>query len=1058
MHHTISHYRILEKIGEGGMGVVYRAEDTKLGRNVAMKLLSARFSAREDFRIRMLREARTAAALNQSNICTIHEVGELQHETTLPDGDRDMVLSAGTPYIVMELLRGQTLHALLSPSGPLPVKDALEIAVQVAEGLAEAHSYHIVHRDLKPQNVMVDVNGRVKILDFGLAKPLQTTEVQDEVMTLASTQSDEMTRQGHILGTVAYMSPEQAVGTAVDSRSDVFSFGTMLYEMTSGQRPFQGQTATGTLAKILEAEPPTLSGIRPGLPSDLERIILRCLQKKPADRYNDTRDLVGDLKQLRQTFSSVEVARRLPASGSFRRYRWLWASAGPAVILAAIVVFLNRGANDNPSVRPASYKQITFTGDAGNFAVSPDGQFLTYTTGSLPDVRVIVHDLANSRTLEVFRGPRVTDVRWSPNGANLLVATVPSTSDSLKIIPRLGGSARSLTGFYRASWSPDGSRIVWINPGAKRLFFTNVATGEVKWIPLTQAITFMYDVDWSPKGDWILFQSRDEANHAALWIVKPDGSEQQKLIEEDSTALSGVWAPAGDVIYYLKGDPVQQLWKLQISAKSGKVQGVRVQILNGLESGLKFTVFRDGKRMAYLRNSSYSNLRLALRDGPYGAVQIKELTVGTLVNSDARFSPDGNRIAFSQGDGKKFNIFVLSLDGHPVRQLTFMNATSRSPVWSPDGRTIAFASDEGGSAKVWTIASNGGAPRLFSKTNVSAGSFQLEWSPAHNILYHRPGNRNFYILNPLSETESPLVKDDSIGWIFSPFFSLDGTQLVVMWNRLPGAGLYVIPFEGSVPEEARLRVLTGKLTIGNVTQSVDAAPYRGKQVKLSADVKANVKGEGNAGQCWMRVDRTNKQTGFSYNMDDMPITSASWSVYEIIGKVDSDADKIFFGCFLRGTGEVSLTDFELSVRNDANAWTPIAIQNPSFEEDADGSTPSGWSASSLGYSYRVRSSNRYKGKKSVLISAVPLPEGQFFPIGWSSNGTQVYAVASENSRQIVAIPARGGESKPIMTLPVPDGQMVGEAAITPDARSVVFSVFDSKSDIWMIDNFDPSIR
>jgi Tol biopolymer transport system component len=830
----------------------------------------------------------------------------------------------------------------------------------------------------------------------------------------------------------------------------------MLYEMMSSQRPFQGQTVTATLAKILEAEPATLSGIRPDLPTDFERIIRRCLQKKQADRYNDTRDLVADLRQLRQMFSSVKVGQTIPASGWFKRYRWLWAGAGAVVILAAaIVMFLNRAANDNPSVRHASYKQITFTGDAGNLAVSPDGQFLAYTTGSVNDVKVIVHDLANSRTLEVFRGPRVTDVRWSPDGANLLVAA--GRPSSLKIIPRLGGSPRSLQGLYRASWSPDGSRIVSVDAGLRNVFFTNVATGESKSIPLTQAITFMMNVDWSPKGDRILLQGLDEANRASLWIVKPDGSEQQKLIEEDSTALSGAWSPAGDVIYYLKGDPVQELWKLQISAKSGKVQGVPVQILTGLESGREFAVFRDGKRMAYLRNSGYSNLRLASTDGPNGSVQVKELTAGTLVNTEARFSPDGSRIAFSQGDGKNFNIFVVPSEGGSANQLTFMNAMSRSPVWSPDGRSIAFGSNEGGSAKVWVIPSDGGAPRSFSRTNLSANTFQLEWAPAPNILYQRPGNRNFYILDPESQTESPLVKDDSVGWAFTPVFSPDASQLVVYWNRLQGRGLFLIPFEGSAPKEERVRRLTGSLFWGRVGQSVDASSYRGKPVRLSVHVKTNVKGEGNAGQCWVRVERPNKQTGFLDDMDDRRITSPSWKTYEITGKVDDDAEKIVFGCFLRGTGEVFVDDFELSVGIAANSWTPVAIKNPGFEENEDGQAPSGWSVQAVGYSARVLASNPYKGRKSLLISAVPLPEDKFRPIGWSSDGNQVYAVTT-NTPQIVAIPVKGGEPRPIMTLPVPDGQTVGDASITPDGRRVVFTVSLSKSDIWIIDNFDSSTR
>ena len=312
---TLSHFRITAKLGEGGFGVVWQAEDTDLHRPVALKVLSASTVTRDDMRARFMREARTAAALNHANICTIYEVGEVN----------------GQPFIAMELIEGEGLDARLSKGEPLALDELIRIALRVTRGMAAAHAQGIVHRDLKPANVMLTADGEVKVLDFGLAKPLAA--LVEEGGGSGQTITAEMTKTGTILGTVSYMSPEQAEGKNVDSRSDVFSFGVLLYQMTTGQLPFRGDSSTSTLAKILESDPPPLSIAREGLPADLDRIVRRCLEKKPANRYNDTRDLVADLRNLQTTGETQEVARaRKKVQGSL----WIWAAV---VAVAAVGLF-----------------------------------------------------------------------------------------------------------------------------------------------------------------------------------------------------------------------------------------------------------------------------------------------------------------------------------------------------------------------------------------------------------------------------------------------------------------------------------------------------------------------------------------------------------------------------------------------------------------------------------------------------------------------------------------------------------------------------------------------
>ncbi len=335
----LSRYRLGEKLGSGGMGVVYRAEDVTLERPVALKFLGGTSRSMEPSRARFVREARTAAALNHPNVCTIYEVGEVQpgEEGNLGGAER---LESGTPFIAMELVEGRTLEAVLRERGPLPVDDLLGIAVQISEGMAAAHARGIVHRDLKPGNVMVTPEGRVKILDFGLAKPLEPAGEDDVAGTEAATASAALTREGRALGTAAYMSPEQVKGEPVDSRSDVFSFGVMLHELATGTRPFRGSSTLSTVAKIIEAEPEPIPDSRADIPQELRRIVRRCLRKNAEDRFNDTRDLVAALKALRQetTSGAPRTTSSIATAPSSARRRGLWAAGVLVLVVAALAV------------------------------------------------------------------------------------------------------------------------------------------------------------------------------------------------------------------------------------------------------------------------------------------------------------------------------------------------------------------------------------------------------------------------------------------------------------------------------------------------------------------------------------------------------------------------------------------------------------------------------------------------------------------------------------------------------------------------------------------------
>jgi serine/threonine protein kinase len=369
------HYRLVEKLGEGGMGVVWKAVDTRLQRHVALKILPPELTGNEERRLRFRREAQASAALSHANIAVIHGVDE----------DQDVQI------LTMEYVQGLNLREYLATNEVEP-RESLGFALRIAEGLAHAHANGIVHRDLKPDNVMVTPEGQVKILDFGLAKLLGPrpalegdTDSHLETETALDTISRELTRAGRIFGTVSYMSPEQARGRPVDPRSDLFSFGIVLYEMLTGRPPFSGEDAMHTLSAILRMQPEPLAATMPDTSAELQRILDKCLEKDPRDRYQDTRDLVVDLRRLQRQTDSQPVARADTASALVRPpEHWSvlrWTALGLFFVAAATVAIWQVLRGETPPVGPSRPIQLTFSppGDpVGAMAISPDGRYLAY--------------------------------------------------------------------------------------------------------------------------------------------------------------------------------------------------------------------------------------------------------------------------------------------------------------------------------------------------------------------------------------------------------------------------------------------------------------------------------------------------------------------------------------------------------------------------------------------------------------------------------------------------------------------------------------------------------
>ncbi len=800
----ISHFEILDKLGEGGMGVVYKARDTQLERLVAIKLLRADKVADIERRRRFVQEAKSASALNHPNIVTIHEIGQAN----------------GTDFIAMEFIDGRTLDQLIPRKG-MRLPEAFKYSIQIADALAKAHSAGITHRDLKPSNIMVTADDRVKILDFGLAKLTERAPVpsQDDATRTAPGADSPKTVEGSLLGTVAYMSPEQAEGRPVDTRSDIFAFGSVLYEMVSGHRAFQGATQMATLAAVINQEPKPLGDLAPGVPRELERLIGRCLRKDPARRAQHIADIKLGLEEIKEDSESGALSSAsgvssvaAPAPGTRRSPRWLIPVLAGAGVLGAGAVWMKNGRPAEAPVEQSRPEILTsYAGAEFDPALSPDGKQVAFAWSGDKggNLDLYVKLVEAGQPVRLTTDPKLDYApAWSPDGNFIaFVRSRRETGVGYHVVPALGGQERRVIELPPApshvsspsvSWTADAKSLVIMDTSVKPSAIATVSmtTGEKRLLTTPPAHTMGDGLPLvSPDGKWLAFV-RHEGVGAGDWWIQPLAGAQPaapKRITQfgADVRLGGSWMPdSSELILSGAANGERRLWRV---SRDGGAPRPLPNLGDG--DGMP-SVAAKGNRMVFHRGYSDSNLWQASLESP-SAPPVR-VVASTRSDTQPDHSPDGSRIAFRSDRTGRGEIWIEDATGGNAVQLTNEGASPNAPRWSPDGKHIAFAKRPGGNTDVYVVDAQGGAPRRL--TTHPANDASAYWSRDGRFIYFASARtgRNEVWKVPADGSAPEMQVTRNGGWRSSE--SSDGKTLYYQKLDLPG--LWRMPLDGG--EETKI--------------------------------------------------------------------------------------------------------------------------------------------------------------------------------------------------------------------------------------------------------------
>jgi eukaryotic-like serine/threonine-protein kinase len=808
----ISHYKVLQQLGEGGMGVVYKAHDSKLDRTVALKFLPDHLGGDAEEKQRFIREAKSASALNHNNICSIHSIEETEE---------------GNIFIVMAYYEGVSLKQRVEQS-PLPVRDALRYAIEIASGLQKAHEKEIVHRDLKPANIFLTTDDQIKIIDFGLAK--------------ASAQT-MLTKTGSTLGTVPYMSPEQARGDAVDHRTDIWSFGAVLYEMLTGQRPFKSEYETALIYSIINEDPEPVTAVRSGIPMDLERVISKCLEKDPVNRYQHVNEISVDLRRIERQLSSGQVAKEIPEDKKSRvrddagtgrlidqsvkpgtRPRRLFSvSVTGFVFLVSFVIGMylyHTFFKAAETQKQVTLRQITFAAGVDEYpAWSPDGTRIAFSREVDGFWNIFIKNIetGDERQVTTVNRDNIQPV-WSPDGQNLLFVRSNQPHGKIGLSDIFGWhddgdvwelNLESMTerkfidDAYNPTYSPDGKWVAvdasWAGP--RRLWVVDERGRNPRQISSDISEAVVHTMPrWSPDGSKIVFQ-HIEGTKRDIRVIDRRTEEISWVTDDHFTNIEPYWSSADNMIYFssYRGGGMN-IWRVSVETDNPASPDRFEQITTGAGQDINVSPSPDGTKIAFSvlgLNSDIWLLPVSPRDGrPTGAPQ--PLIVTTREDSRGAWSPDGRTIAFNSDRTGDMNIWLYSRDDGSVRQLTRGPGGDYQPNWSPDGTEITFFSSRGGHLDIWSVEVKTGV--LEQLTNRAASDINPFYSPDGNhIAFHsdEEGRMEPWVMQSDGSVLRRLAPITA-GLHFMRW-TQDGSGVIFRSQDASYQGLWVAPLDGTEP-------------------------------------------------------------------------------------------------------------------------------------------------------------------------------------------------------------------------------------------------------------------